>query len=113
MKLRDQHAVSANLQVKHIGHSHAQGLQQQRLVQSFLTQQSTCHCDCHQLTPHTGSYSGLYVPHPEEKHVANEMKGCQGVSVCAYMVASAVGQRLVTLETLLVYGGAQPGEVAV
>lgn len=42
-----------------------------------------------------------------------EMKGCQSVSVCAYMMASAVGQRLVTLEGLLVYGGAQPGKIAV
>jgi len=41
------------------------------------------------------------------------MNDCRSVSVCAYVMASAVGQRLVTLESLLVYGGAQPGEVAV
>jgi len=42
-----------------------------------------------------------------------EMKGCQSMSVCAYMMASAIRQKLVTFESLLVYGGAQPGKVAV
>lgn len=61
---------------------------------------------------HTGSYSGQYVPNPEERHVAN---GNERLSkpVCAYMVASAIRQRLVMFESLLVCGGTQPGEVAV
>ena len=47
------------------------------------------------------------------RHVGCAVNDCQGLSVCAYMMASAIGQRLIALESLLVYGGAQPGEVAV